>query len=144
MPNGDKTDTKTKLIGIKPPIVEDTGKTLRSGLISPDEETGRALDIIARLALDFPRDKVWSWTRLKPWEINLIAAELTRLAALDPKLRPKDKDGKPMLLAYVYLEWVAYLRLAEKGALRGEAKDMFQAKSQSEAATGGGWGSDLK
>jgi hypothetical protein len=135
--------TTSPLVNIKTPEKEGKANIQPSGLVDIGDEVGKALDVIARFAFNFPRDKIWSWSRWKPWEIDLIASELTRLCAIDPSLRPKNTDGTPMRLAYIYLEFKGYLRLGEKGALRGEAKDMFQQKAEKEAM-GDGWPSSMR
>jgi len=141
--NDTPSDTTVRIQQIKPTEKEVEKKVESSGLVIADDEQKRALDTIAQLAFNFPKDKIWSWSRWKPWEIDLMASELTRLCAIDPRIRPKNPDGTPRRLALVYLEFKGFLRLGEKGALRGEAKDMFQMKTEKETA-GEGWGKDLR
>jgi hypothetical protein len=112
------------------------------GLVNIDEDTRRALDTIVQLAFNFPLDRIWSWSRWKPWEINTIASELTRLCVIDPRIRPKNPDGSPRRIALILLQFIGLLRLGEKGALRGEAKDMFQMKTAKEEAAEG-WPSNV-
>ncbi len=123
--------------GTDKPVVESVG------LVNVDEDTKRALDTIVQLAFNFPLDRIWSWSRWKPWEINTIASELTRLCVIDPRIRPKNPDGSPRRIALILLQFIGLLRLGEKGALRGEAKDMFQMKTEKES-TSGDWGQDTR
>jgi hypothetical protein len=137
------TEEEKKLLHLKSPVAEEEKKVESIGLAMVDDDRKRAMGALVEAAFNFPRDKLLSWTRWLPREIPLLASTLTKMCALDPGLRPKNPDGSPKRLALIYIEFLGLLRLAEKGALRGEAKDFLQAQAEKE--TGGeGWGKDMR
>lgn len=129
-------------IRIATPTANIEKKTEVSGLTMQDDDKKQAFSALAEAAFNFPRDKILSWSRWLPREIPLIASELTRMCVIDPKIRPKNPDGSPRRLSVIYIEWIAWLRLAEKGALRQEAKEFFQA-SENKEGTSEGWPSRI-
>ncbi len=144
MAKEDKESEKIK-IGIKrteaalpPPM------PLTAGLTADDEDTAKSRSMIVKHMLEFPLDRLFSWSRWSEREVPLMASILTRQAALNPKVRPMDEHGNPKRLAIIHLENIAWLRLAVKGALRTEAKDMYQLEVQKAQAGDEGWGSNLK
>lgn len=141
--NGKPSEETVKIQSIKAPVAEVEQRTEPSGLTIIDDDKKRAMGALVEAAFNFPKDKLLSWTRWLPREIPLLASELTRMCAIDPGIRPKNPDGSPRRLALVYVEFLAWLRLAEKGALRGEAKDFLQAQAEKETA-GEGWGKNLR
>jgi len=104
----------------------------KAGLVAEeDEDELRAQSEVARNMFNFPAERIWSWSRWRKREINLIASEMTRLAATDPN-RPKDDNGRPKPLALILLEWMGWLRLGEEGAMRNEGMGIFQVQKEAE------------
>lgn len=104
---------------VRPP--KETGSTGMGleGALGYDEDRARALSEIVNFLANFPKDKLFSFSRWRRREIPLIASELTRLMATDPN-RPRNADGTRKSLAQIHLEHIAWLRLAEEGSLRNE------------------------
>ena len=141
--NGKPSEETVKIQSIKAPMAEVEQRIEPSGLTIVDDEKKRAMGALVDFAFNFPKDRLHSWSRWLPREIPLLASELTRMCAIDPRIRPKNPDGSPRRLALIYIDNMAWLRLAEKGALRGEAKDFLQAQAEKETA-GEGWGKNLR
>jgi len=103
----------------------------KAGLVEEDEDELRAQSEVAKNMFNFPAERIWSWSRWRKREIRLVASVLTRLSATDPN-RPKDDYGRPKRLALILLEWIAWLRLAEEGAMRNEGMGIFQVQKEAE------------
>lgn len=100
-----------------------------------DEDEIKAMSEIARGLFNFPADKILSWSRWQPWEIPRIAATIVRSVANSPN-RPKNPDGTLKRLAIIYIEATAWLRLAEKGAMRTEAMTALRAPTSDQMPMG--------
>ena len=111
----------TRLPNTKQSKPKETGSTGMgfTGAMGYDEDRDRALTEVVRFLANFPKDKLFSFTRWRRREIPLIASELTRLMAVDPN-RPRNADGTRKSLAQIHIENIAWLRLAEEGSLRNE------------------------
>lgn len=98
-----------------------------------DEDELRAQSELVRHLFNFPADRVLSWTRWKAREIPLIAKQITMIIATNPH-RPKNPDGTLKRLLQIYIETLAWLRLAEDGGMRKEA--MGGLRTEAEEKTG--------
>uniref|UniRef100_A0A6M3L4U0 Uncharacterized protein n=1 Tax=viral metagenome TaxID=1070528 RepID=A0A6M3L4U0_9ZZZZ len=100
-----------------------------------DEDEIKSMSEIARGLFNFPADKILSWSRWQPWEIPKIAATIVRSVANSPN-RPKNPDGTLKRLSVIYIEATAWLRLAEKGAMRTEAMQALRAPTSDQMTMG--------
>ena len=97
------------------------------GVTDIDEQ--KAMSELVKYAFNFPSDRIWSWTRLRRREIPLIARSFTKMLVKNPN-RPKNKDGSIKSAMQLYYEFIAWLRLAEEGALRSEAMQGLKVKTE--------------
>jgi len=101
-------------------IPKETGSVgMQGNMLGTDEDRERALSSIVNLLANFPKDKIMSFSRWRKREIPMIARSMTRQTAVDPN-RPRNPDGTLKPLSQVYFELLAWLRLAEEGAMRNE------------------------
>ena len=115
-------------------ISEASASNIPSGALGLDEDEGRAKSEAVQYLFNFPTNKIFSWTRWRKREIPLVASILTKLSATDPN-RPKDEFGMPKSLSQIYLENLAWLRLAEEGAQRNEGMGVFQTQAEEKGSS---------
>ena len=103
-----------------------------------DKDVIEAQAEIAKFMFNFPSERIWSWSRWKPREIPLIAAILTKAIATNPN-RPRNPDGSIKRLSQVKLEITGWLRLAENGAQRDEAKFGLRSDTETQQTGADAW-----
>jgi len=97
-----------------------------------DDGGSKAKSEAVRYLFDFPDEWRMRMTRWRKREIPLIAAQMTLEIAGLPN-RPRDVNGKRILLSEYYRMCLAELRLAEEGAMRGEGMSIFQTQIEEKA-----------
>lgn len=124
----------TPVVTRKPKETGSTGMGME-GALGYDEDRSRAMTEIVNFLANFPKDKLFSFSRWRRREIPLLASELTRLMAVDPN-RPRNADGTRKPLAQIHLENIAWLRLAEEGSLRNELIGVGISQTEEKQAEG--------